>query len=195
VAALAVVAAMAAGTVAWMHRRPPARAQGAPGAPALRSGDPVAASLAPGGLAVHALDLPSGRLLHLTVDQLGVDVVLTLRSPGGDKRLAVDSPNRAWGPEELWWLADEAGRWRLEIRPLGRMAAGRYRIRMEVRAPEPADRLRLAAQRRGARGGRVDLAAARELWRRAGEPRQAAFATVQAEGARGAGDGPPPAAL
>lgn len=189
VAALAVVAAMAAGTVARMHRRPPAQAHGIPTALALRSGYPVEASVAPGGLSVYALDLPSGRLLHLTVDQQGVDVVLTLRSPAGEARLEVDSPNRAWGPEELWWIAGEAGRWRLEVRPLGRMAAGRYSLRMEVRAPEPKDRLRLAAQRRVARKGLADLAVARGLWRRAGEPRQAAFATLwQAEVARAAGD-------
>jgi CHAT domain-containing protein/tetratricopeptide (TPR) repeat protein len=80
---------------------------------------------------IYALSLPAGTYLHLAVEQLGVDVVATLRDPAGHILLRVDSPQGAQGSEDLFLVAEEPGRHLLEITPFeGAGAGGRYEIRV-----------------------------------------------------------------
>ncbi|MDP9120078.1 MAG: CHAT domain-containing protein [Acidobacteriota bacterium] len=155
------------------------------------------------GSEVHAysIGVPAGQLLHAVVEQKGVDVVVTLRNGRGAMLLAVDSPNRDWGPEEFWWIAPENGIWRLEVRPLRPASQGLYRLwvvsvgrpgfsdlsRVEARQEtERAERLRAAGD---AAAARRHLAVARELWRRNGELTQQTLGDLRlAEAAADVGD-------
>jgi CHAT domain-containing protein len=133
----------------------------------------------------------------LVVDQQGVDVVVAVSRPDGPVLFKADSPNRSWGPEEIWWLAPAApadGRWRVEIRPWQPAPQGRYTVRVVSSGPPgPGDTLRAAAWqaigRAQSQAGRdraaAELAKARELWRQAGEPLQVALVDLRLADVRG----------
>jgi CHAT domain-containing protein/tetratricopeptide (TPR) repeat protein len=103
------------------------------------------------GAAVHSyrVALKSGQFVHVTVQQKGIDVVLTLIGPDGAPLIEADSPNGAEGPESLSYIADRNGSYTLKISSLEKEApAGRYTVKIEeLRAATPKDRTRLAAER------------------------------------------------
>jgi CHAT domain-containing protein len=91
--------------------------------------------------------MAAGDFLDAVAEQDGIDVVVELFDPRGRLVLAVDSPdNWAW-EEELAWVAEEPGAYRLSVQPLDKSAPpGRYRIRTD--GPRPAraeDRTRARA--------------------------------------------------
>ena len=99
-----------------------------------------------GGMASHVYSVTSagGELLHLVVDQQGVDLVMSASGPGLDER--VDSPNGDTGPEALELLLVTPGSYRITLSPLDANApAGRYTLRVVTRrAAVPGDSARLA---------------------------------------------------
>ncbi len=167
----------------------------APGAAprSLALGEVVETALAADAVDRYAFAARAGALVHLAVEQRGVDLVVVLRAPGGARAVEIDSPNRRWGPEEIWWSLPEAGRWQVEVRAFRPAAGGRYAIRIAALGPPTAGgRLRARALAAVAealqRGGRAQLADACALWRAAGERRQEAFCALrEADLALGAG--------
>lgn len=125
-------------------------------------------------------DLAPGELLHVLVEQQGVDVALSLRDPRGKEILRVDSPNGEHGPEELLQIAEIPGSYRVEIQSATQPEGGRYTLREASHRPaQPRDRQRLAADRLDREGRRLvregswpeavqRLSQARDLWRRLG---------------------------
>lgn len=173
----------------------------APGAAprSLAVGEVVETALAVGAVDRYAFAARSGALVHLAVEQRGVDLVVVLRAPGGARAVEIDSPNRRWGPEEIWWSLPEAGRWQVEVRAFRPAASGRYAIRIAALGPPTAlESARLAAFRAGlaaaAPGAPEDsLTRACALWRAAGEPQQEAQCALR-QGERAAASGAPPLA-
>jgi CHAT domain-containing protein/tetratricopeptide (TPR) repeat protein len=101
--------------------------------PALAAGRDHRQPLTAGESRLYALVMQPGEYLHLVVEQLGVDVVATLRDPAGRDLLRVDSPNGAHGPEELFVVAVERGRHLLAVAaPEGEGRPGSYVIRIEA---------------------------------------------------------------
>jgi len=102
------------------------------------------------GVATHSysVTLKSGQFVHITVEQKGIDVVLTLIGPDGAPLLEVDSPNGNEGPESLSYVADRSGSYALKISSLEKEApAGRYTVRLdELRAATQQDIAQGAAQ-------------------------------------------------
>lgn len=90
----------------------------------------------------YEIKLNSGQLLDAVVNQLGVDVVVTVFSPDGQKLFQVDSPNGDTGPEPISLIARATGVYRLEIRALERGArTGRYEVKInEVKVATEQDR-------------------------------------------------------
>ena len=94
------------------------------------------------------LNLRAGEFVEVTAEQAGLDVALELHAPDDALLVAVDSPT-GWREEErLLWIADTAGRYRLDVEVLD-AEAGREdaSYRLSVSAPRPAaatDRLRVA---------------------------------------------------
>jgi CHAT domain-containing protein/tetratricopeptide (TPR) repeat protein len=137
-----------------------------------------------GEVHVYAVTLRQGEFLHAEVDQRGTDVVVTLTGPGGEKLRVVDLL-KGIGPEPVWYEAEKAGVYRLEVRTWNAAAAGgRYQATAQVKpaaSGEDGDRvtaegLLLEARKledEGSEESRLRGIEQRmkslDLWRRAGE--------------------------
>ncbi len=92
--------------------------------------------LAGGQTHAYRVALASGQYLNVVAYQRGVDVVVTLFGPDGEKALEVDSPNGTHGPEPVFFIARAAGVYRLEVRSLEPDAsAGEYEVNVEELRP------------------------------------------------------------
>jgi CHAT domain-containing protein/Tfp pilus assembly protein PilF len=96
----------------------------------------------------YKVTLSSGQYMHLVVEQKGIDVVVTLFGPAGQKLTVVDSPNGNQGPEPIYVIAKDTGEYRVEVRPVDEGAApGPYEIRVEdLRPATSKDVDRVAAE-------------------------------------------------
>jgi tetratricopeptide (TPR) repeat protein len=93
--------------------------------------------LAGGARQAHTVVLRSGDALRGSVEQRGIDVVVTVRRPGGGVVLEVDSPNGTEGPEPIAIVARAAGTYAIEVSALEPDAApGHYDLRLD--GPRPA---------------------------------------------------------
>ena len=120
-----------------------------PAVPRLELGKPLERELAGGQSHAYSVTLSAGQYLHVVVEQRGIDVVVTLFGPAGQKLLEVDSPNGDQGPESLRWIVVTAGLHRLEVRALEQAAKpGRYEVKLvELRAATSRDRDLAAAKK------------------------------------------------
>ena len=133
-------------------------AQDSQGVWPLELGKPIERELAGGQSHSYQLTLAAGQYLHVVVDQRGIDVLVTLFGPDGKPAVEVDSPNGDDGPEPLSLIAEVPGRYRLEIRSLGKkVVAGRYEVKVEAlgRSTEQ-ERSRLTAERILAKAAQLD---------------------------------------
>jgi CHAT domain-containing protein/Tfp pilus assembly protein PilF len=116
---------------------------------ALGPGEPIARKLAGGEAHSYRLALVAGQFCHIVVNQRGLDAVVALYGPDGERIVEVDSPNAANGPEQVFLVAEASGSYRLEVRSWGKEAtAGRYEVKIEeLRAATPRDQGRVDAQK------------------------------------------------
>ena len=122
----------------------------------------------------------------MAVEQLGVDVVVTLIDPDGHLLLCVDSPSGPKGAEELFLVGKQAGPHILDVEAYE--GSGDYEIRIEaLHAATRDDRKRAAAagalsqarllEREGAREkAAVGYRQAAQLWGEVGEESREAWA-------------------
>lgn len=137
----------------------------------------VVFGLAGGERHLYTIQLKAGELLHLVVEQRGIDVVLSLYGPGDKKLREVDSPNGSQGPEPLGWVAETTGSYRLEVRsPEQNAKAGQYAIRdVELRQATARDRKFVTADQSFVEGQRLRLERDEKSWRVALSNYQAAL--------------------
>lgn len=111
-------------------------------------GPPVTRDLKGGQSESFAIQLESGQFLQLSVDQMGIDVLVSLLDPAGQQVVSIDGPNGRFGPEDIAVIAPSAGTYRLEVRsPSVSAQAGQYKVSIiNLRAPTDADRKRVAAE-------------------------------------------------
>ena len=116
-------------------------------------------TLAGGEAHVYSVELAAGEFLRAVVDQRGVDLLVRLDGPDGDRLFEGDSPNGTDGPEPLSFVADTGGVYRIEVASLDPGApTGSYELAVEALRPaRPADRLLVAAER-------LETAAAVDTW-------------------------------
>lgn len=116
---------------------------------ALEPGKPFERELAGGGSHSYRVALTSGQYLHVSVEQRGVDVALTLRGPDGATLSEMDGLRGLAGVEEMSWEATGNGLYVLEVRakePAGKNA--RYEvIALKAEAATRQDLARVAAER------------------------------------------------
>lgn len=125
-----------------------ASAQDAGGGVPLRLGQPFERELRGGQAHAYLIEVATGHYLRVSVEQLGVDVRAVMLAPGGRKWAEADSAAGTQGKEKLFGVAEEAGSFRLEVRPAHPDGAGKYRVRLEgLRAPTELDTTMLAASR------------------------------------------------
>jgi len=116
-------------------------------------GQAVKSTVANNETQTYTFQLAAGQVAHVAVEQLGVDVVVTARSPKGNKLAEVDSPNGSQGFEMVWLQATKAGDYQVAVRTLEKNTTGAYQITLEAaRAATPADAQRLHAQQLMAAG-------------------------------------------
>src|SRR5436305_351186 len=102
---------------------------------------------------VYLLDLAAGTFADLAVDQRGVDVAVTVDGPDGRRLATSDSHFGARGAEPVPVIAEQSGRYRLEVRPSGLLErSGKYEVRLAALRPATSrDRALVAAERLFAR--------------------------------------------
>jgi erythromycin esterase len=113
----------------------------------LETGKAIERAMAGGEAHEYKVPLKTGQFLHMVVDQRGIDVVVKLLGPDGQRIAEVDSPNGDLGPEPVQAVAAASGDYRLEIRPLEKAAKrGGYRVKIEelLTADQYAERLAAA---------------------------------------------------
>lgn len=126
----------------------------AAGASAQPFDPPEERKLAGGDVQEHEVRLGSTRSVRLVIEQQGVDVVVTVRGPGGSLVLAIDSPLGRWATESALVAVPAAGLYRLEVGSRWEgVGAGRYRLSLEP-APTAPPALR-AAEEAWSRGARA----------------------------------------
>lgn len=93
----------------------------------------------------HELELAAQMAVEIRLEQIGVDLDATFRGPSGEVfRPSVDTPTGSGGTEFLWWVTDEAGAYRLELRSL--VGSGPYRLELRTAPADDRDRRRMMAQ-------------------------------------------------
>ncbi|MEJ2628735.1 MAG: serine hydrolase, partial [bacterium] len=98
-------------------------------------------SLAPGETHAYTLELKPDQFVYGEVNQISVDVVVTIKDPGGKILATIDGP--AQGPELFQFESDAGGMYRIEVKPF-REESGRYTILLkglEPIAQDPAQRV------------------------------------------------------
>jgi len=150
----------------------------------------------PAGAAVRrfAFDLRRGQYLALRSTQESLDVALTLHPPDGERWAPLDTQTAVPVPEVLRLVACCDGRFVLDVRVVGKVAAGPFRLEVtDLRPATPHDRLAVRAQNRLAEAEELrrrndaasDLAAlplyeaAVRLYAQAGEPGGEGYARLQ----------------
>lgn len=139
----------------------------------------------PGEAPGWSVDMAAGDFLDAVVEQGGIDLVVELSDPQGKVLFQADSTDDWAWEEELAWVAEQSGRYRLAVRPLDPQSVpGSYRIRVDGPRPvRPEDRDRVQALREmssslpllanpGQRLAPMERALA--LWRKLGDRRREA---------------------
>jgi CHAT domain-containing protein len=118
---------------------------------------PFERTLAGGQTHSYQITLEAGQYFHVVADQRGIDVVVRLFGPHGDRMAEIDSPNGVQGPEPLFWIAEKPGTYRLQVSsPSKDAGTGRYQLStVVVRDAAAQDRDRVAAQQAFAEGVRL----------------------------------------
>lgn len=131
---------------------------------------------------LYRFSVVTGQYLRVVVQQLGVDVKVTLFGPNGQQIMQADGPSGATGPEPLSAIAESTGEYRLEVRlPDKKPSAGGYVINLEaLRSPTQTDRDRVAAEKLFWEGYRLFKEPAIEPRRKALEKYQQALPMFRA---------------
>jgi erythromycin esterase len=133
---------------------------GTPEVRTLEAGRTIERDMAAGEIHAYQIALDAGQFLRAIVNQRGVDVVVTVTGPGGQKLSEVDSSNGTNGPEPVTLTAKVAGTYRIEVRPLEKdTKPGRYDVKIEELLTAPEHRVRLAEERAAADAARSWLTA------------------------------------
>lgn len=142
---------------AWLALAAPLRAQSS-SSPAgqpqhettiLEPGKPIERTLQGGEKHIYAIRAEKGNFIHFIVEQLGIDVALTLYASDDKPVGSMDSPNGRYGLEQISMIAEAPGIYRLEVASGDKnVSAGRYRVTVEpMRTPSDRDHARITAER------------------------------------------------
>jgi CHAT domain-containing protein len=115
----------------------------------LKLAEPIERELKGGEGHSYRITLTAGQYLHVIVEQKGIDVVVRLFGPDGQKITEVDGPNGTQGPEKISVVTEVAGRYRLEMQSLDKGATtGKYELKIEdLREATSKDRDFVSAER------------------------------------------------
>jgi CHAT domain-containing protein len=120
----------------------------------LTPGAAIERDLAVGQSHTYQLTVGLRDLVHLEIDQQGMDVLATLTRPDGQVVTVANETSDEFCPETLIAIPEIEGRYTVDVRPARTAGpAGRYAIRIEALRPAtPTDAMRIDAERAYARG-------------------------------------------
>lgn len=140
----------------------------------------------------YAFTLESGQFVQAAIEQLGIDVVVTIFGQDGKPLVEIDRPNGSQGAEKASLIAPSPGGYHLKIRSYEKASVqGRYRITLkEPRAPISSDKKWIEAEQLVSEAERLRARSAAEmlrlaarkfeqaqsLWRELAEPYEEAVA-------------------
>lgn len=104
----------------------------------LQPGTPIERSISPGMAHNFTVTVEENHLVQITVQQQGIDVVVSIHSPDGRRLTEQDSPNGSEGPENVLFVSAEKGPYRVTVSPLnqqGEVSEGRYEIKIVEMRP------------------------------------------------------------
>lgn len=113
---------------------------------------------------IYLIAVPPGSYLNLVVNQLGIDVVVTIYRNGGEELIEIDKANGTRGRERLSLLIDNTSSYLLQVRPKEeKPVAGHYVVEItDVHAALPEDKIRWRAEQSFVEG--------KQLWKQAAKP-------------------------
>lgn len=138
---VALTLALGSAGIALLVFSEPVRAPSAPLPPQLRAHQTVEPSSGEGLPAEWWIPLAAGEAIQATVEQLGTDVVVELRRPGGEVVLTVDQPIGRFGREPVCFVETGGRGVILAVRPFeedreeARSGSSPYRLSLEHRGP------------------------------------------------------------
>lgn len=123
----------------------------------LEAGKPVEREF-PGGLATHAftIKLVAGQRAQIAIDQREVDVAAQLSAPDGASLTRFDREIRLREKEQIEFVAETTGDYRLEVKTKFKSAGGRYEILL-VETRDATERDRLLYEAHVANAKAIDL--------------------------------------
>lgn len=92
--------------------------QARPISQSLQIGLPLEREIKAGDSEIFSLNLMAGQFLALTVEQKGIDLLLTIIDPDEKELLIVNSPNGSYGSEHLYLIAPTSGNYTLKLSAL-----------------------------------------------------------------------------
>ena len=123
----------------WTHRRQPDTNR----SPIIMSvGDDVQEDFGDYGEHAFEIYLKKGFFSEIEVMQKRVDVIVTVYGPQQNPLFTVDSPNLAWGPEKIAFVAEQTGPYRMVVKPFAKNGnAGHFVIRVvQIKPASLSDR-------------------------------------------------------
>ena len=114
----------------------------------IATGTNVERPLTAGTSHTYVTQATAGEVLRIKVDQLGIDVALTVSGPDGQQLSQMDSPNGLWGTEAVSLVAPASGDYQIKVRSTEKFVSpGNYRLTVE-KSPTPShsDALRIEAE-------------------------------------------------
>jgi len=114
----------------------------------LEPGKPVERELSVGQSHFYKIAMTAGQYLRITVSQQGIDVLVALFMPDGNKVGEADIEKATVGSETISTIAEATGAYRIEVRSAEKTAgADRYEIKVEeLREATAEDRYRVTAE-------------------------------------------------
>lgn len=118
-------------------------------------GKAIESPISEGERHTHQVVLESGQYVHVTVEQIGIDVVISVLDPNDEKIDEVDSPTGTQGTENVIIEAGTSGTYQLEIHPFesegyeGPLVKGEYKVQIEevLSASEYRERIEIERAR------------------------------------------------
>src|SRR5678815_2078288 len=105
-------------------------------------------------LHLYQVTLAANQYVHVVVEQKGIDVVVSVRDPGGIVLFSRDSPNGKVGPEQISVKAQSAGTYQVGVCSGQTEPDGNYEISLDgPRATTATDEKRLEAEALQRAGG------------------------------------------
>lgn len=114
----------------------------------LKTGQTIERNLKEGEAHSYFISLKAKHFLNVIVEQKSTDVRVSIFDAAGNKLAEVNNQNDLQGGEPFLFIAENAGKYRLEVSSTGKTAAGLYELKIkELRTSTEKDKNRVAAQR------------------------------------------------